>query len=610
MQKCGVSVISFLFQNRKALLEPYILQPIRKSLSSFGSNATDIISTDKAIRTSLRRLEIIISNSAPPLISSAIQPLVKNLFLLSVYTHDSPHSSIRIQAKHILTVYLASTSAAATDALQLVEQLLATCIAEGWTYTPGGTGGIAIRRATETDVPDIGFENIFARVAVLVEIIEKTSDDVKSEIFVGVLTRWLSPNDEDPLSYVSLHEETNLSAFANAHLLKELLSNYQTELLNSPVNIIQVCGDILSNYLTSTSPQTPSLSTLNIVHGPEDNDKNDDLLHMALKLLSTIAAESVQRELLPDEISGYRRCLRHLDFLSLSSDLSIRSQATTLISLINARIALTSPSIQTPPQSDAEIYTRAIEYISDPLVPVRAQGLSLLRDLILRNSSAVNVDSLLRMLLDLLCDEDSFVYLNAIKAIQTIADKYGESMTRKLMTEYESRTDVDERVRLAEAIAGVIQRMGELFSGPFAREIIVRSVRMVSTEPDWRLRVSALGLLSVCCEVCPRNASPAIEVALHLFRVNDLTFAEEGEGAAPLRRGSVAIIAAILRSGGIDALGTHTREVVRSIKYLARSDGDETVKQLAQGVMEMLSGVIESKSLDSDWTVRPKIQEM
>jgi hypothetical protein len=234
----------------------------------------------------------------------------------------------------------------------------------------------------------------------------------------------------------------------------------------------------------------------------------------------------------------------------------------------------------------------------------------MLRDLILQNSSAVNVDSVLNLLLGLLHDEDSFVYLNAIKAIQVLADKHGESITRKLTQEYESRTDIDERVRLAESVAGVVQRMGQLFSGPFAREIIARTIRLVSGENDWRVRVSALGLLSVCCEVAPLEATPAIEVALHLFRVNDLTFAEEGEGASPLRRGSVAIIAAILRSGGIDALGSYTREVIRGIKYLARSDGDETVKELTQGVMGMLQGVVGPETGDSTWAVRPKIQEL
>jgi hypothetical protein len=391
------------------------------------------------------------------------------------------------------------------------------------------------------------------------------------------------------------------------------LSNYQTELLKSPVNVIQVCGEILSSYIASTSTSTDARPTnaLNIVRNSrEDEDEGEEFVDLALNLLSTIAAESVQRELMPGELSAYQTCLQLLDTISRISNPSHRTQYKTLMSLINARIGLTTPSSEPPAQNDEDLYSRAKEYISDPLVPIRAQGLSILRDLIFRNSSAVDVNSVLDLLVGLLHDDDSFVYLNAIKAIQILADKHGKEITRKLMSEYESRRDVDERVRLAESIAGVIQRMGQVFSGPIAQEIIARGIHLVSTEQDWRVRVSAIGLVSVCCEVAPEEATPAIEMAMYLFRVNDLTFGEEGEGAAPLRRGAVAIIAAILRTGGIDALGRYTRDVVRSIKYLARSDGDETVKELAQGVTGMLSGVIEPESEGSRWDVRPKITEL
>ena len=392
--------------------------------------------------------------------------------------------------------------------------------------------------------------------------------------------------------------------------MQELLSKYQTDLLNSPLSIIQVCGEIVSNYLTSTSPPTSHFSSLNIVQNYEDDDRSEELLDMALRLLSTIAAESVQRELLPDELTAFEKCLQQLESLSQTPDPAVRNQARTLISLINSRIALSSTSTSPPPQSDAEIYSRAIAYIADPLVPIRAQGLSILRDLILRTSPAIDITSVLDLLLRLLHDEDSFVYLNAIKAIQAIADKHGESILRKLMTEYETRTAVDETVRLAESIASVIQRMGQLFSGPLARELIAQSIRLVSTDRDWRVRVSALGLLGVCCEIAPLEATPAVEVAVHLFRVNDLTFAEEGDGASPLRRGAVGIIAAVLRGGGVDALGSWTRDVVRSIRYLARSDGDETVREMAQGVMRLFEGVIGTDVADSKWAVRPKIQEL
>jgi hypothetical protein len=205
--KCGVSIISFLVRNHAALVERSILEPIRKPLLPSGTISNEIISTDESIRQCLRRLEVITLNSGQALISSAIRPLVKNLFLLSVYTRESHHSNIKTQVVHLLSSYLASTPSPATDVLDLVEQISVTSNAEGWIYTPGGTGGVAIRRATKGDIHDVGFEEIFTRVATVVEIIGKASDEIKSEIFVGVVRRWLSPRDEDLLLYFSPSEK-------------------------------------------------------------------------------------------------------------------------------------------------------------------------------------------------------------------------------------------------------------------------------------------------------------------------------------------------------------------------------------------------------------------
>ena len=332
---------------------------------------------------------------------------------------------------------------------------------------------------------------------------------------------------------------------------------------------------------------------------------------MALNLLSTITAESIQREITPEEISILTSCLPHLQQISTTDkDPSRRNTASNVISFIRARIAMTQPNEEPTTQSDEQLYETAQTYITDPLVPVRAQGLSILRDLILKRSSVINVDIVLGQLIGMLQDDDSYVYLNAIKSIQTLADIHGRQISQKLITESSSRSNIDEKLRITETLAGVIRRMGETFTGDFAREVISHSIQVVSQEKEWRIRVSAIGLLSVAVEICPSEAGAAIEMALHLFKVNDLLFTEEGEGAAPLRRGAVAVIAGVLRGGGIDALGGYTRDVLRSIRYLARSDSDETVKQLAQGVMEMLSGVIETAPEENRWTIRPKIQEL
>lgn len=204
LQKCGVCIISFLFRNHQALVERNILGPTRKALLPSGTNASEILSDDESIRTSLHRLEVIASNSTQPLNSSAIRPLLQNLFLLSVYTHEPHQTSINAQVSHILTSYFASSPSSAIDVLHLVRYVLDISAAQGWMYAPGATGGIAIRRARESDTSNVRFDEILVRVAAVVEMIGKTSEDIKSEVFVGVIRTWLSPHDDDPLLYSSI----------------------------------------------------------------------------------------------------------------------------------------------------------------------------------------------------------------------------------------------------------------------------------------------------------------------------------------------------------------------------------------------------------------------
>ena len=194
------------------LVQKYLLGPIQLPLVPLRDQSTEIISTDESIEKTLRRLEVIISNpSSPTLTSLLFQPLLLNLFLLSVYTSSTFHTKVKSQVTRILASYFTASSSAATDAIHLIEQIVRVPADEGWTYAPGDSGGIAIRRVTIEDTYEYGFEEISKRVSIIIEILRETSDNVKSEIFVGIIRHWLSPYDENPLQYKLLVTKANFS---------------------------------------------------------------------------------------------------------------------------------------------------------------------------------------------------------------------------------------------------------------------------------------------------------------------------------------------------------------------------------------------------------------
>ena len=204
LQSSGVHIISFMAIRHAELVRQFILQPIQSPFlpsKDQMSGAISIISTDEAIEKTLQRLVVVTTNPSPQLISLLMQPLILNLFLLSVYTQNTFHANLRAQTIQLLESYFKSSSSSVTDALHLVERLLWTTTSEGWTYSAGDHGGIAIRRVESGDVHELGFDDISARVSTIIEITRGASNDMKSEIFVGIIRQWLSPHDEDPLSY-------------------------------------------------------------------------------------------------------------------------------------------------------------------------------------------------------------------------------------------------------------------------------------------------------------------------------------------------------------------------------------------------------------------------
>ena len=143
-------------------------------------------------------------------------------------------------------------------------------------------------------------------------------------------------------------------------------------------------------------------------------------------------------------------------------------------------------------ESSREKYQEALKLLQDPLLPVRAQGLHLLKSLIKPNdpSTATTSQNLLKtdpallpaildIFLNSLTEDDSFLYLNAVQGLSTLVDVFGRQVIRGLLEVYTGGTrggkvevkevgegekgqrEVDKRLRVGEALVQVVQRAGE-----------------------------------------------------------------------------------------------------------------------------------------------------
>ena len=141
-----------------------------------------------------------------------------------------------------------------------------------------------------------------------------------------------------------------------------------------------------------------------------------------------------------------------------------------------------------PELARRETYEEALQLLQDPLLPVRAHGLSLLRQLITRDSdgrsAAADAEAeaeaenaldpalkpaILDIFLQAAQEEDSYIFLNAVQGLAAMAERSGRDVFLGLLRIYTdnadntrdlSRSELDLRLRVGEAISEVLRRTG------------------------------------------------------------------------------------------------------------------------------------------------------
>lgn len=175
-----------------------------------------------------------------------------------------------------------------------------------------------------------------------------------------------------------------------------------------------------------------------------------------------------------------------LESLSRSDTPSIKSLAREARMVLTARLASTSSTKRTSSESDGEnaqeIYQKALKLLQDPILPVRAHGLLLLRQLVTptttRDSTRATITdaalapAILSIFLQSIQDDDSYVFLNAVQGLAAMVDGFGKDVLKSLVLEYVdgldglgagnlTQQDLDTKLRVGEALGLVIRRCGD-----------------------------------------------------------------------------------------------------------------------------------------------------
>ncbi len=176
--------------------------------------------------------------------------------------------------------------------------------------------------------------------------------------------------------------------------------------------------------------------------------------------------------------------LEDVERLAKAPSESIRALAREARMVLTVRLASASTVPSDPAREPEEdqirsTYQRALKLLQDALLPVRAHGLLLLRELVTTRTGIAphevvrTLEPAIRdIFLQAVQDDDSYIFLNAVQGLSALADSFGSQALSGLVAVYAgglqgvgagalTQQDVDMRLRVGEALGQVIRRCGE-----------------------------------------------------------------------------------------------------------------------------------------------------
>ncbi|SCZ96883.1 BZ3500_MvSof-1268-A1-R1_Chr4-1g06816 [Microbotryum saponariae] len=417
---------------------------------------------------------------------------------------------------------------------------------------PSAKGGIAIRVLEPLEVKQREEEANLDSIVDAQSVVGWLKECGNGELNGALLIRWL-----DELSVLGREKgfEGAKKSLTRLQLVLQMVEEMGSEILKNPEQLVGFVAHALEDDEDDgketkdtgvkteevNKEESPSIFKLNLIDddpskaSEEDNGEEpiipgvgaDEMRLTALTLL--LALLEANESISPSSNALMSTIYEKLDSIAEKSKSelvpSLAREAKLVLSAREALHASTTvgatESKAAPYSESRKTYQLALRYLQDPLLPVRAQGLSLLRTLVHSGDAFLKTDpALVPAVLDIfvqsLSEEDSFLYLNAIQGLSSLADVYGKQIVRRLLMVYRGgssegikaipedeggRAELDKRLRMAETLTQVIERAGQALSILVADLVPTLLVVLRGRDLPTPLRSSALTVLASCVEV-------------------------------------------------------------------------------------------------------------
>ncbi|XP_048371932.1 transport and Golgi organization protein 6 homolog isoform X1 [Sphaerodactylus townsendi] len=225
----------------------------------------------------------------------------------------------------------------------------------------------------------------------------------------------------------------------------------------------------------------------------------------------------------------------------------------------------------------------------DPDIPSRAAALRSLSRLIeQRDPEALKIqEELLKVFVEGLDHEDSFVYLSAIQGVVLLSDAFPEEVLPPLLAQYQ-RGPPGARMKVGEALMRITRGLGDLVFS--YRDRLIHVFLQGARDHDATLRASSLSNLGELCQILHFQLGSVVhEVTSCLAAV------VKSDGEVEVRRAAVQAVVLLLR--GLSESATQVLQDVllglyRLLKFVVQCERDEVTVLHAQLALEELDAIM------------------
>ncbi|VDK35883.1 unnamed protein product [Taenia asiatica] len=208
---------------------------------------------------------------------------------------------------------------------------------------------------------------------------------------------------------------------------------------------------------------------------------------------STIVPNSAHSSLSRNESGPKRRLVEELPSMSLST-----SQTDTETEM--KKTTEMSPKL-----------SQIFEQLKDPFIPVRGHALIEMSRLLESRDPCIrgSEDIIFEAMVEHLDNEDSYVYLNAIRALSAIGDALTDRLLPLLLSRFLTTSySLEFRLKVGEAIVRVLCKLGDI--APKYRDVIVPGLLSSARDPSELIRAASLSNLAEICRLLGNAIQPVV----------------------------------------------------------------------------------------------------